>query len=292
MECGECGAAVRCKHCNVSMAWHKGENLLKCHYCGRSAPAPEVCPVCGKGVLKAKGFGTEKVEQELAKLFPRARVERLDGDVAASPKRYDSVVASFERGATDILVGTQMIAKGFDFGGVSLVGILNADNLLAFPDFRAAERAFQVITQMAGRGGRRGERSGVVIQTSQPESPIILQAADCDYEAMAADQLSERAEYGYPPYVRLIEVTLKHKDKDALWAGANALAVAGRTVFGRALLGPQSPLVDKVRGEYVLMFLLKIGRGASFADARRRLKSLLEALKKHKMKISCNVDPQ
>lgn len=292
LECAECGAAVMCRQCNVTMTWHKAEGLLRCHYCGRTQQPPSVCPACGAAALETRGFGTEKVEQELAHLFPAARIERLDRDTATSARRYENIIAAFERGETDILVGTQMITKGFDFGGVGLVGILNADNLLAYPDFRASERAFQTITQMAGRGGRRGERGEVVIQTSQPAAPVIRQAADGDYEAMANGQLAERAEYLYPPYCRLIEITLRHRDHDTLWTGANEFATKGREAFGRLLLGPQPPPVDKVRGEHILIFLLKVERGASFADTRRRLAELIATLRRHKLRITCNVDPQ
>ncbi len=292
IECAECGTVVKCGQCNVAMTWHKGDDVLRCHYCGRAQGRPPVCPACGAAALEPRGFGTEKAVEEVARLFPKARVERLDRDTASSAMRYESTIAAFERGETDILVGTQMITKGFDFGGVALVGILNADNLLAYPDFRAAERAFQTITQMAGRCGRRDEQGQVVIQTSQPGNALIRQAADGDYGAMARDQLAERAEFLYPPYCRLIEVTLRHRDSGRLWEAANRLATAGRAVFGKMLLGPQPPLVDKVRGEEILTLLLKVERGNSFADARRRLGELLADSRLRGVRVTVNVDPQ
>ncbi len=292
IECAECGAVIKCRQCNVAMTWHKGDGMLRCHYCGRAQRLPTVCPTCGAAALEPRGFGTEKAVDELVRIFPDARIARLDRDTAASAKRYESTIMAFEHGKTDILVGTQMITKGFDFGGVALVGILNADNLLAYPDFRAAERAFQTITQMAGRCGRRGEQGQVVIQTSQPANPLVRQAADGDYEAMACEQLAERAEFLYPPYCRLIEVTLRHRDAARLWEVANRLAMSGRAVFGRMLLGPQPPLVDKVRGEEILTLLLKVERGSSFADARRRLGELLSDKHLRGVRITCNVDPQ
>jgi primosomal protein N' (replication factor Y) len=290
VECAECGSVVMCRQCNVAMTWHRGEGVLRCHYCGRAQGVPPVCPVCGAAALEPRGFGTEKAAEEVARLVPEARVARLDRDTAVSARRYESTIAAFERGETDILVGTQMITKGFDFGGVALVGILNADNLLAYPDFRAAERAFQTITQMAGRCGRRGERGRVVIQTAQPANTLIRQAADGDYGAMAREQLAERADFLYPPYCRLIEVTLRHRDATKLWDAANRLAAAARATFGKMLLGPQPPLVDKVRGEELLTLMLKVERGSSFADARRLLGELLAGVRG--VRVSVNVDPQ
>ncbi len=292
IECGECGSVVKCGQCNVAMTWHKDDGVLRCHYCGRAQRFPTVCPACGAAALETRGFGTEKVTEEVERLFPAARVVRLDRDTAMSARRYEGTIAAFERGDADILVGTQMITKGFDFGGVALVGILNADNLLAYPDFRAGERAFQTITQMAGRCGRRDERGQVVIQTSQPDNPLIRQAADGDYAAMAREQLAERAEFLYPPYCRLVEVTLRHRDGARLWEAANRLAVTGRDVFGRMLLGPQPPVVDRVRGEEILALMLKVERGSSFAEARRRLRELLADSRLRGVRVTINVDPQ
>ncbi len=290
IECTACGAVVMCRQCNVTMTYHKADRLLRCHYCGRTHRSPEVCPACGKDALEMRGFGTEKVTEELARLFPQAQIERLDRDTATSARRQETIIRAFERGETDILVGTQMITKGFDFGGVGLVGILNADNLLSYPDFRAAERAFQTITQMAGRGGRRDCPAEVVIQTSQPTNPTIIQAANGDYEGMVHDQLKERAEYLYPPYCRLVEVMLRHRDESVLWAEANRLAAAVRARFGNLVLGPQPPLVDRIRGEYMLMLLVKVERASLFGDVRRQLRELVAAVRK--VKVSCNVDPQ
>lgn len=292
VECGECGAVVKCGRCNVAMTWHRGDGVLRCHYCGRAQSLPTVCPACGAAALKPRGFGTEKAAEEVERLFPKARVARLDRDTASSARRYERTIAAFERGETDILVGTQMITKGFDFGGVSLVGILNADNLLAFPDFRAAERAFQTITQMAGRCGRRDEQGQVVIQTSQPANTLIRQAADGDYAAMANEQLAERSEFLYPPYCRLIEITLRHRDGERLWKVANSLAEAGRAVFGKMLLGPQPPMVDRVKGEEILTLLLKVARGSSFSETRRRLSELLADNRLRGVRVTCNTDPQ
>ena len=246
--------------------------------------------------METRGFGTEKVGEELARLFPEARIDRLDRDTATTERRYREIIAWFERGETDILVGTQMITKGFDFDGVALVGVLNADNLLSYPDFRASERAFQLITQVAGRAGRRYEPGEVVIQTAQPTLPLIRQIAAGDYEGMVHTQLADRADFFYPPYCRLIEVTMRHRNKELLWEAANRFAGAGRGLFGNRLLGPQPPLVDRIRGEYLLTFLLKVERSQSFARAREALAEgiarLLSEQKYKYVNVTCNVDPQ
>lgn len=296
VECTDCGRVEICPHCNVTLTFHKSEGQLRCHYCGFGKTPPRTCAGCGAEAVETRGFGTEKVEEELAKLLPDARIERLDRDTAQTAKRYNSIITSFECGDTDVLIGTQMITKGFDFDGVSLVGVLNADNLLAYPDFRAAERAFQLIMQVAGRAGRRSEPGEVVIQTSQPENPVIREAAAGDYGGMVRSQLAERAEFFYPPYCRLIAVTLKHRDKTLLWNAANVFAREGRAVFGRRILGPQPPSVDKIRGEHLLSFLLKVERRQSFAAAKKLLAGVIEKLhadRQYKyITVVCNVDPQ
>lgn len=296
VECGDCGWTARCPHCNVTLAYHKGAGRLVCHYCGHAEAVPTRCPACKTADLAPMGFGTEKIEEEIARLFPEARVARLDRDSVTSERAFGETVARFERGETDILVGTQMITKGFDFGGVSLVGILNADNLVNAPDFRASERAFQLITQVAGRAGRRDDRGEAVIQTSDPANPVIRQAAAGDYEAMARMQLAERAEFFYPPYARLTALTLRHRDPAVLREAARHLADRLRGRFGRRLLGPIAPPVDRIRGEYLAGLLLKIESGASTARARLLLREELAAFAAlaqfRSVTVVCNVDPQ
>ncbi len=296
VECGECGWVAGCPHCNVTLTYHKGERMLRCHYCGYAVPAPRLCPACGKGEPEARGFGTEKVEEELQRIFPAARIARLDRDTAASERRYRQIVADFERGETDILVGTQMIAKGFDFPRVVLVGVLNADNLLNYPDFRASERAFQLMTQVAGRAGRGRTPGEVVIQTSQPQHPVIRQVMDGDYEGMVRSQLAERRSFFYPPYCRLVAVTLRHRDKAVLWRAASRFGEVCRPVFGRRLLGPEAPPVDRVREEFIVCFTLKIEREQSFAQARGLLAGMVARLTAEpdyrNLTVVCNVDPQ
>ena len=202
LECPECGWTARCPHCNVTLTYHKARGQLVCHYCGHTVEAMRRCPACKAAELQPMGFGTEKIEEQIAALFPKARVVRLDRDKATSERAYGEIIADFAAHRTDILVGTQMIAKGFDFEGVALVGVLNADNLLNNPDFRAGERAYQLLTQVAGRAGRRAAPGEVVIQTADPSHPLLLQVVAGDYEAMARAQLAERRDFGYPPYAR------------------------------------------------------------------------------------------
>lgn len=209
------------------------------------------------------GFGTEKVEEEVASLFPTARILRLDRDTAASPARYERIVADFERGEADVLVGTQMVTKGFDFPKLGLVGILHADNLLNYPDFRASERAYQTMTQVAGRAGRTDAGGEVVIQTMQPDHPVVRQVQSFDYEGMVRSQLVERSAFGYPPYGKLVVVNLRHRDERLLGAAAAWVAARMRTLFGERVYGPHPPVVDKIGGENYLEILLKIENGRS-----------------------------
>lgn len=296
VECPECGWVASCSQCNVTLTLHKGEGKLKCHYCGAQEPPPLLCPACGKAAPATRGFGTEKIEQELAAIFPQARIERLDRDTTQSATQYNSIIASFAAGETDVLVGTQIITKGFDFSGVSLVGILNADNLLNYPDFRASERAYQLMTQVAGRAGRRERMGEVVIQTAQPENNVIVQVARGDYAAMVRSELTQRHAFFYPPYCRLVSITLRHRDKALLYAAANALGDYARTIFGRRLLGPEAPAVDRIKGEYLVCFMLKVERTGSFARAKELLREAIDRLwaqeRFRNVAVMCNVDPQ
>lgn len=296
VECTECGWTARCPACNVTLTYHRSGERLVCHYCGHTEPVPAKCPSCRVTDVVPMGFGTEKIVEEVARLFPEARVARLDRDSVTSERAFDAIVADFAAGRTDILVGTQMITKGFDFGGVSLVGILNADNLLNNPDFRAAERAFQLMMQVAGRAGRRSDGGQVIIQTSEPGHPVIRQVAAGDYEAMARAQLADREAFFYPPYARLTALTLRHRDPELLRRAAAQLAEGLRSRFGRRVLGPMAPPVDRIRGEYLLGLLLKVESGASSARARDILAAQIAALLANPdfktVTVQVNVDPQ
>ncbi len=294
VECTECGYTPKCGSCSVTLTLHS--NRLECHYCGYSEAITQLCPKCGEPKLKAMGFGTERVEQSVAELMPQASIARLDTDVATSPSRYGEVISAFERGDTQVLIGTQMVTKGFDFAGVTLCGVLNADNLFLSPDFRAEERAFQLITQIAGRAGRREKSAQVVVQTSQPDHRILQFVVSGGYEAMAAALLEERALYLYPPYARLIDITLRHSEETPLHRAASWLAHELRSIFSRRVLGPSAPAINRVRGEYIVKITLKIEVGQSSMRARKLLVEKVAEFSAHAefkgVKLSYDVDPQ
>lgn len=296
IECRECGWTARCPHCNVTLTLHRQPERLECHYCGYTMAPPAACPNCKTQDISTMGFGTEKVEQEVAGLFPQARVARLDRDTSTSERAFRSIVTAFESGETDIMVGTQIITKGFDFGRVSLVGILNADNLLNAPDFRSAERAFQLMMQVAGRAGRRRSGSRVVIQTSQPQHPVVRQVAAGDYEAMARQQLDERRTFNYPPYSRLTRFALRCRDYERLRSAANAMADMLRRKFGNRVMGPVSSAIETIRGEHRAEIVVKIESGASFHKAREMMREVLTVMRSapeyRSIVISVDVDAQ
>ncbi|MBR5206628.1 MAG: primosomal protein N' [Alistipes sp.] len=292
IQCRTCGYSPRCPHCNVTLTQHNTSSRMECHYCGYSEPRRHVCPNCDTQDMSPMGFGTERVEEEISRLFPEARVARLDGDTSSSESSFRRIVREFEMGETDILVGTQILGKGFDFGGVTTVGILNADNLLSAPDFRAAERAFQLMTQVAGRAGRREERGRVVVQTSLPNHPVIREVALGDYRAMALVELREREAFGYPPYSHLVRLLLRHGDNEQLHKTSDFVAHLMRQKFGTRVLGPVAAAVERFRGEYRSEILLKIESGASMQRARTLLRDVLRITsedKSHKSVI-INVD--
>ncbi len=277
VECRECGWTARCPHCNVTLTLHRAPARLECHYCGYSIDPPAACPNCKTQDISNMGFGTEKVEQEIARLFPEARVARLDRDTSTSERAFTRIVSAFDQHRTDIMVGTQIITKGFDFGSVSLVGILNADNLLNAPDFRASERAFQLMMQVAGRAGRRRSGAEVVIQTSQTDHPVIRQVAAGDYESMARMQLAERRTFLYPPYSRLTRFMLRCRDYERLRQCARAMSDMLRRKFGSRVMGPVSSAVETIRGEHRAEILVKIESGASFDRARAMMREVVAA---------------
>lgn len=293
VSCTQCGWTARCPHCNVALTLHSGGRLV-CHYCGHAEPMPRRCPSCRTAEVQPMGFGTEKVEQEIASLFPSARVVRLDRDAMPSESACNRIVGAFERGEYDIMVGTQIITKGFDFSRVTLVGVLNADNLLNAPDFRASERAFQTMMQFAGRGGRRDVRGEVVIQTSEPENPVLRWVVSGDYESMARSQLAERRTFFYPPYARLVVLTLRHGETEVLRRAATELADLLRRRFSNRVFGPNTPPVDRVRNESIAEILLKIESGASMSRARELLRAALDSMmcrpEYRKLTVICNVD--
>ena len=295
IQCNDCGYIPQCTQCNVSLTYHKQSNQLRCHYCGYSQPMPHSCSSCGSTSIETKGFGTEKIEEELSYIFQDAHIRRLDLDSVRTKNAYEEVIASFENGDTDILVGTQMVTKGLDFDKVSLVGILNADNMLNFPDFRAHERSFQLLTQVCGRAGRRQKQGRATIQTSNPSHSIIRYVVRGDYVGMFNEQLEERRLFYYPPFYRLINITLKHKDIAVVSSAAKELANIMRSGFGKRVLGPESPLINRIQNRYINVILLKLERNANLNEAKKLLQNCIVAVQsmpKYKsLSIVPDVDP-
>ena len=280
MQCTTCGYSPRCPHCNVTLTQHRA-NRMECHYCGYTEERSAVCPNCQTQDMRSMGFGTEKVEEEVQRMFPDAVVDRLDGDTSTSESAFRRIVQRFEEGKTNILVGTQIITKGFDFGGVTTVGILNADNLVMQPNFRSSERAFQLMMQVAGRAGRRNDRGRVIIQTTQPQHPVIRSVAVGDYVAMASRELAERKEFGYPPYSRIVRFMLRHKDYSLLHRASHFFGDILRRKFGTRLMGPVSSAREMIRGEHCSELMLKIENGASFKRARQLIAEARDAMVEH-----------
>ena len=292
IQCRTCGYSPRCPHCNVTLTLHKASERMECHYCGYSAERPNVCPNCEIQDMATMGFGTEKVEEEIARIVPEARVARLDGDTATSERSLKAIVGAFERGESDILVGTQIVTKGFDFGGVTTVGILNADNLLSQPNFRASERAYQQIMQVAGRAGRRSKRGRVIIQTSQPQHPVIRYVATGDYHSMARAELAEREAFGYPPYSHLVRLTLRCSNYELLRHTAHYTANLMRRKFGNRVMGPVAASREMLRGDYYAEIALKIESGASMKRARTLIHDVLADVRGNKdlRQVTLNID--
>ncbi len=295
LECNMCAWVPQCANCDVSLTYHKVSNQLRCHYCGYSIKPPSKCAACGDTDLKMKGFGTEKIEEELAIFYPKARIARMDLDTTRSKFAHQHIIQDFEDGNIDILVGTQMVTKGLDFDNVSMVGILNADSMLNFPDFRSFERSFQLMSQVSGRAGRKNKRGKVIIQSQNPEHSIIQEVIANDYLSMYTNQLLDRKNFNYPPYFRLIEVTVIHKDVDMVNASAKFLADALKKHFAKRVLGPEFPLVSRIRNLYHKNILLKIERDASVGQVKKILSELLIKFKStsdyKSVRVNIDVDP-
>lgn len=272
--CRECGWTPRCQKCDVSLTLHRNMRQMTCHYCGAVYPIPQTCPNCDSRDLTSKGYGTERIEDELQALFPEARIARMDLDTTRSRMSYERILHDFQTGRTDILVGTQMVTKGLDFEHVSTVGILNAGTMLNQPDFRSYERAFQMMEQVAGRAGRRGTQGHVVLQTYDSDVSTIRQVVAHDYNAMFDEQLEERRLFNYPPFCRLVHIYVKHRDETVVERMSADMARSLTQVFGDRILGPDTPAVARVQGLYIRKFILKIELSASITEARRRLREL------------------
>ena len=308
--CARCGWVPRCTRCDVSLTVHKRSRQLVCHYCGNRFPIPRSCPCCtspseegalppterrGRGTLTAAGAGTERIEAQAAALFPEARIERLDLDAAPSSAAFERILTLFARREIDILIGTQMVAKGLDFPGVGLVGVLDADRLLRVADFRAPERAFHLLAQVAGRAGRGGTPARVIVQTRTPQDPIITQMAQGDYDAMFTQQIAERRLFLYPPFARLIFIYLRHRESAVAERGAQAMGTYLRATFGSQVYGPEPPVVEYVRGLHTRKIMLKVSPDASTAGVRQALRQAEQTVRQlpllSRLDIYFDVDP-
>lgn len=293
--CEDCGWVPQCTRCDVSLTYHKRAHLLNCHYCGYAIAPPKKCDACGSSKLEMKGFGTEKIEDELQILYPSLRIARMDLDTTRSKHSYQNILDSFANKEIDVLIGTQMVSKGLDFDNVSLVGVLNADQLLNFPDFRAFERAYQMMSQVAGRAGRKQKRGKVIIQTYNPDHWIVRQVIDSNYKGMYEQEIFERKNYSYPPFFRLIQFTVKHKDKDICRYCADVLTNKLKAVFMNRVLGPQDPIVGRINNYFLKQSIVKIERNLSAYKVRELITEILDDVNAQKdfksARIIVNVDP-
>lgn len=276
VECRECAWIPKCTQCDVSLTYHKRDNRLVCHYCGYSCEVPRMCPACLQPTIEVRGFGTERIEEDVESIFPDTPLARMDLDTTRSRNAYQEIIDNFAEGKSKILIGTQMVTKGLDFDRVSVVGILSADTMLSFPDFRAHERAFQMMAQVAGRSGRGKSRGIVFLQTSQPETPVISQVIRHDYVGMYNEQLSQREAFGYPPFTRLIYIYLKHRDEAVLDTLSQQYATILRKVFGERVLGPDNPPVARIQSLYIRKIMLKVEVSASMAQVKDLLRQIYE----------------
>mgnify|MGYP002628873906 FL=1 len=275
--CEICNWTPKCKNCDVSLTYHKHTNSLKCHYCSHVSPPVGTCPACGSNRLKMLGFGTEKVEDDLSIIFPGKSIQRLDLDSTRSKNAYETILNGFENRSIDILIGTQMVTKGLDFDNVSLVGVLDADMLLNRADFRAFERSYQLMSQVGGRAGRKHKRGKVIIQTGDPENWVIEKVINHDYVGFYASEIIERKNFFYPPFYKLIQITLKHKDEHILDKAALEFSTQLRDVFKERVLGPDYPVVKRIQNLYLKNIILKIEKDVSDKKVKERLQQLIDA---------------
>ncbi len=296
LECQRCNWTPECQNCDVSLTYHKQIHTLKCHYCGFSRQFPTKCESCGHDDLRTKSFGTERIEEELRIRFPSARIGRMDWDTTRRKHAYQEIIDQFARGEMDILVGTQMLTKGLDFDGVRMVGILAADTMMQYPDFRAFERAFQLMVQVSGRAGRKEQRGKVYIQSYKPDHPLLLDVQKSDYERRADLEIKKRKEFHYPPFYRLIRLNIRHRDRDRVSRAAEALARPLRKQFPQEVLGPEFPAIPRVRNQYHKNIMLKLGAADSLNRAKEMIRQYIEQLKDHSdfkgVRVVIDIDPQ
>jgi primosomal protein N' (replication factor Y) len=294
VECNTCGHSPQCPNCDVSLTYHQKINQLRCHYCGYNMAMLQNCLACGSPILDSKGFGTEQVEEEVKELFPDAKVGRMDLDTTRGKYGYEKIITAFEQHEIDVLVGTQMVTKGLDFRNVKLVGIMNADNMLNIPDFRAHERSFQMMLQVSGRAGRTKIRGKVLIQTYNPYHKILQQVTTNEYLEMFKEQLNDRYNYKYPPIYRLIKITLKHKEYNRVNESSDWLAKSLQNVFNENVLGPEFPPISRIRNLYQKNILIKIPPKQSLQKTKEAIlkikNSFLNVKDFRSVKVILNVD--
>ena len=295
VECRQCGWVPKCPDCDVSLTYHKNLNVLTCHYCGYTMRVPEECPCCESKDIRGRGYGTEKIEDEIRNILPEARIARMDLDTTRTKNAYERLIYDFSTGKSNLLIGTQMISKGLDFDKVSVVGILNADSMLNYPDFRAYEQAFMMMSQVSGRAGRKGRQGLVILQTKSPELPVIRQVVRNDYRGFYTNLLEERRDFHYPPFYHLVYVYLKHRDENTVNSAGLELGSRLREVFGARVLGPDKPAVARVKTLSIRKVVLKLENGIDLPRVRQYLRGVLDAMMKDKrygaLQVYYDVDP-
>ena len=295
IECRQCGWVPKCPNCDISLTYHKSMNYLSCHYCGYTMKVPEVCPCCESKDIRGRGYGTEKIENEIRSIFPEARIARMDLDTTHTRNAYERLINDFSTGKNNLLIGTQMVTKGLDFGKVSVVGILNADSMLNYPDFRAYEQAFMMMSQVSGRAGRKGKRGEVILQTKTPDLPVIQYVVHNDYPTFFKELLDERRKFHYPPFYHLVYVYLKHRDENIVNTAGVELGSRLRDIFGARVLGPDKPAVARVKTLSIRKIVLKLENGIDYSRVRQYLRGALEAMMKDKrygaLQVYYDVDP-
>ena len=295
IECKQCGWVPHCSHCDVSLTLHRNLNQLTCHYCGTVYQVPTECPACGSKELQTRGYGTEKIEADIRDIFPEARIARMDLDTTRTRQAYERIISDFSAGRTNLLIGTQMISKGLDFDKVSVVGILNADTMLNYPDFRAYEHAFMMMAQVSGRAGRKGRRGLVILQTKSPDLPLVHQVARNDYAAFYRSLIAERQQFHYPPYYRLVYVYLKHRQDAVVEAAGLEMGRLLRQWFSGRVLGPDKPGISKVKSLSIRKIVLKFELSLSMAEVRKYLalaqQQMLQEKRYASLQIYYDVDP-
>ena len=295
IECRQCGWVPKCPNCDISLTYHKSMNYLSCHYCGYTMKVPEVCPCCESKDIRGRGYGTEKIEDEIRSIFPEARIARMDLDTTHTRNAYERLINDFSTGKNNLLIGTQMVTKGSDFGKVSVVGILNADSMLNYPDFRAYEQAFMMMSQVSGRAGRKGKRGEVILQTKTPDLPVIQYVVHNDYPTFFKELLDERREFHYPPFYHLVYVYLKHRDENIVNTAGVELGSRLRDIFGARVLGPDKPAVARVKTLSIRKIVLKLENGIDYPRVRQYLRGALDAMMKDKrygaLQVYYDVDP-